>query len=119
MTDDRIDGAVKTGVGRVQDAAGGLVGDDKMQAKGKVNEVAGSVQDTVGKVKDQAQDAIDQTRAKAGDVMADAKDRMQDSYDQVSAYTQDQPLRALAAALGVGVVLGLLMRGPKVVYVRK
>ena len=41
MTDDRIEGAVREGVGHVQDAVGGLVGDEGMQIKGGLNSRCG------------------------------------------------------------------------------
>lgn len=100
MTDDRVEGTLKQGVGRVQDAVGGLTGNTGTQAKGKANEVAGSVQDTVGQVKDRAQDVVGQ-----------AKDRAQDVYGEVESYAKEQPLQALAITLGVGVVIGFLLRG--------
>ncbi len=109
MSDDRIEGAAKQGVGRVQDAIGGLVGSDKTQAKGKMNEAAGSLQNTYGQVKDQAADVLDQ-----------AKDQAQDSYEQIESFIRDQPFAAAAVAVGVGLILGMMLRGGrKTVYVRK
>lgn len=106
MSSDQIEGDVKKGVGRIQDAAGGLVGSDKTQAQGKMNEVAGSVQDTVGKVKGLAQDTMGQ-----------AKDKAQDTFERVANYSKGQPLQALGIALGVGVVLGFMLHGGRrVVY---
>lgn len=84
MTDDRIEGAVRKGVGRVQDAVGGLTGDGSTQARGKANEAAGSAQNAFGKVVGQAEDLA-----------------------------RDQPLVAVGAAFAVGVVVGLLLRGGK------
>jgi uncharacterized protein YjbJ (UPF0337 family) len=100
MSDDRVVGSVKEGIGRVQDAAGGLLGDDETQAKGKVNEVVGSVQQTYGQVKDQAQDALRQ-----------AGDTVQTAYGSLGNYVRDQPLPALAIGVGVGFLLGLLIKG--------
>ena len=98
MTDDRIEGGLKKGFGRVQDAVGGLTGDSETQAKGKLNQAAGSVQDVVGQ----------------------ARDTAEDFYSDLEGYAREQPLAALAVTLGVGVVLGLIMRGGrKTVYVRK
>ena len=109
MSDDRIEGTAKQGVGRVQDAVGGLLGSDKTQAKGKLNEAAGALQDTYGQVKDQAADVLDQ-----------AKDQAQDTYDQVESFIREQPFAAAAVAVGVGLVLGMMLRGGrKTVYVRK
>ena len=109
MTEDQIGGKVREGVGRLQDAAGSLTGDGRSEARGKVNEVAGSAQAAYGQLRDQASDALDQARDQASDV-----------YDEVQNFVREQPLTALAIGAGVGIVLGLLMRGGrKVVYVRK
>lgn len=97
MTDDRAEGGLKGGVGRVQDAVGGLMGDAGMQARGKLNQAAGAVQGAVGQARGQAEDV----------------------YAQVESYTRERPLAALAAAVGAGVVIGLLLRGNKTVYVNR
>jgi uncharacterized protein YjbJ (UPF0337 family) len=89
MTDDRIMGAVKNGLGRVEDAAGGLTGDLRTQARGKIDQAAGAVQEKFGKAREQAQDI----------------------YGEVEDFAKAQPFTALAVTLGVGVVLGLLLRG--------
>jgi uncharacterized protein YjbJ (UPF0337 family) len=89
MTEDRIVGAVKNGLGRVEDGVGGLTGDLRTQARGKFDQAAGAVQEKFGKARDQAQDI----------------------YGEVEDFTKAQPLTALAVTLGVGVVLGLLLRG--------
>lgn len=109
MSDDRIEGAAKKGMGKVQDAVGGFLGDDKTQAKGKLNQAAGSLQDTYGQVKDQASDVMDQ-----------ARDQAQDTYEQVESFIRDQPFAAAGVAVGLGLILGMMLRGGrKTVYVRK
>ena len=98
MTDDRIEGAVRKGVGHVQDGFGGLTGDAGTQARGKLNQAAGSVQDMVGQVREGAADVL----------------------GEVESYAKAQPLVAIAATLGLGVVIGLILGGGrKTVYVRK
>ncbi len=109
MSEDRLEGAAKQGLGRLQDAAGGFVGSDKTQAKGKLNEAAGSVQNAYGQVKDQA-----------SDVLGQAKDQAQDTYDQMESFIREQPFAAAAVGVGIGLVLGMMLRGGrKTVYVRK
>ena len=109
MSEDRIEGAAKQGVGKVQDAVGGLTGSDNTQAKGKLNEAAGTVQNAYGQIKDQASDVIDQ-----------ARDQAQDVYEQIEDFVREQPFAAAAIGVGVGLLLGMLLRGGrKTVYVRK
>lgn len=89
MTDDRVEGALKKGAGKVEDAWGGLTGDGQTQARGKLDQASGSVQDAVGQ----------------------ARERAQDVFENVESYAKDQPAMALGVALAVGVVLGFVLRG--------
>ena len=52
MDNDRIEGSAKTIMGRVKSFFGGLFGDSKMKADGKMDQVEGRVQNTVGGIKD-------------------------------------------------------------------
>ena len=52
MDNDRIEGSAKTMMGRVKSFLGGLFGDRKMKADGKMDQVEGRVQNTVGGIKD-------------------------------------------------------------------
>ena len=79
MDSNKVEGAAKEFVGRLQDGAGGLLGDTATQARGKVNQATG-----------QAQQAY-------GDVLETVRD-----------LAADQPLVAVAAAAGVGFVLGAI-----------
>jgi uncharacterized protein YjbJ (UPF0337 family) len=81
MDENKVEGAFRQATGRVQDAVGGLAGDATTQARGKVNEIAGSAQRNMGEVIDTVRNA-----------------------------TVEQPLIALAVAGGVGYLLGLIMR---------
>ena len=59
MADERLydkgvensaEGKVKDLKGRIKDAAGGLTGDESLQAEGKVDRAKGKIQDKVGKI---------------------------------------------------------------------
>jgi ElaB/YqjD/DUF883 family membrane-anchored ribosome-binding protein len=102
MSEDRMEGAARVGLGRVQDAVGGLVGNGATQAKGKLNEAVGTAQNVYGKVTDRAHDAFDQ-----------AGDRVKDACGDVESYVQDQPLQALAIGVGIGLAIGLLLSGSR------
>jgi uncharacterized protein YjbJ (UPF0337 family) len=91
MTDDRIEGALRKGVGRVQDAVGGLTGDKDTQIRGKLNEAAGAVQNAYGRTAEAV------TR------------RAQGALGEVEAFAKEQPLAAVAASLGLGFMMGLLV----------
>lgn len=125
MSEDRIEGTMKQGVGHVQDAVGGLTGDDRTQFKGKANEASGSVQDAVGKVKGQAQEALGQAQEAYGQVRGQAKEaygqvraQAEDGFESFESFIKERPLAGLGVGVGIGFVLGLLLTGgKKTVYV--
>ena len=77
---NRIQGAAEDVVGKVQDGMGGLLGDSATQVKGKAKQIAGQAQGVYG-----------------------------ETLDSVRDMTADQPLIAVAAAVGVGFILGALL----------
>ncbi len=77
---NRIEGAAEDTVGKLQDGMGGLLGDTATQAKGKAKQFAGQAQGYYG-----------------------------ETLDTVRDITSDQPLVAVAAAVGVGFILGALL----------
>ncbi len=52
MTDQRIQGKAEELGGRLQNGLGGLTGDDRLQAEGKLNEIKGKARDAYGRVID-------------------------------------------------------------------
>ena len=109
MSEDRIEGAAREGLGRLQDAFGGLVGDGATQARGKLNEAFGSAQHAYGRAKDGALDVFDE-----------AGDQLQRALGDVEDYVREDPLKALAIGVGIGLTLGLLLwGGRKAVYLRR
>ncbi len=52
MDKDRVAGAAKTMGGKVKEAAGKVLGDEKLKAEGKGDQIAGKVQNTIGGIKD-------------------------------------------------------------------
>lgn len=57
MNKDQVKGAAKDVAGKVQQEAGKLVGNERMQAKGLAKQVSGKVQKGVGDVKEVLKDA--------------------------------------------------------------
>jgi uncharacterized protein YjbJ (UPF0337 family) len=58
MNKDQVKGRVETAKGDVKEAAGKLVGDHKLQAKGLAEQAAGKTQSTAGDVKAKVGDAV-------------------------------------------------------------
>lgn len=59
MDRDRIEGAVKEGVGKVKEEWGDLTDDASTEAEGKVDQAEGNLQQGWGEAKDTARDAVD------------------------------------------------------------
>ena len=57
MDKEHIKGAADKARGAVKDAAGGLTGDAKLQAEGRLDKAKGAARSTVGDVKDAVKDA--------------------------------------------------------------
>jgi uncharacterized protein YjbJ (UPF0337 family) len=80
MDENRIEGGIRNVGGKLQDAAGGLTGDAATQARGKVNQAAGQAQQAYGQALDEARD-----------------------------FVLEQPITAVAVAVGFGIVIGLAL----------
>jgi ElaB/YqjD/DUF883 family membrane-anchored ribosome-binding protein len=59
-----------------------------------------------GEVKETANAAVDQARS----TVQTAWDEAKNNIDVLQTYTREHPIRAVLLALGMGVVLGVLMR---------
>jgi uncharacterized protein YjbJ (UPF0337 family) len=59
MNKDHVKGAASKAKGAVKDAVGGLTGDGKLQAEGKLDKAKGAVQNAVGNAKDAVKRAVD------------------------------------------------------------
>jgi uncharacterized protein YjbJ (UPF0337 family) len=53
---DRVEGAAKKKVGEVKEAAGKVLGDEKMKREGQADKASGTVQNAVGGAKDALRD---------------------------------------------------------------
>ena len=58
MNSDQIKGRVEQAKGSIKEATGKVVGNEKLQAQGKVDKVAGKTQATYGDVKADVKDAV-------------------------------------------------------------
>ncbi len=81
MDENEVEGTFRDLGGKVQDAVGGLTGDEKTQAEGKYNQMAGKAQKTFGAAADEIRENV-----------------------------SNQPLTALAIVGGVFFALGFLAK---------
>jgi ElaB/YqjD/DUF883 family membrane-anchored ribosome-binding protein len=105
MSDQQIEGLAREGVGRVEDSAGGLVGDAKLQARGKFDQAAGMVQRTLGDAQGQAER-----------LLGEAQVRGQEACDEVDAFVRRSPWVSVAVAAGIGLLAGLALKPRRKVY---
>ena len=91
MDQNRIEGAATNMSGKLKDAAGGLMGDSKTQAEGKMDQASGQLQNAYGQAKDSARDVADTLGS------------------QIDSFLKDKPAMALLSAVGVGYLLARLM----------
>lgn len=61
MDKDRVKGMAQQGKGAVKEAAGKIMGDEKLKAEGKMDKAEGKIRNAVGGMKDAVRDA-DQRR---------------------------------------------------------
>ncbi len=80
MNEHQVNGGIEQGKGRLKDAAGALIGDLKTQASGKAQQFRGQAETLYG-----------------------------DGIDRFSKLAVERPAVAIAGALGIGFVLGLLL----------
>jgi uncharacterized protein YjbJ (UPF0337 family) len=77
---NRPEGTLRNIGGKVEDAVGGLTGDSSTRLRGKANEAAGAAQDMYGQAADGVRD-----------------------------FATEQPMMALLAAAGLGLMLGIVI----------
>jgi uncharacterized protein YjbJ (UPF0337 family) len=58
MDKNRIEGGAKEVKGTIKEAVGKLVGNEQLEAEGKMDKVEGKTQSTIGKGKDAIKDAL-------------------------------------------------------------
>ncbi len=79
-------------------------------AKNAAHETVREVKNTAHEAKDDLHDAANQAGRKVRDMLDSAEDEVSYVSDRVTSEFQTNPLRSGMIALGVGVVLGALLR---------
>jgi uncharacterized protein YjbJ (UPF0337 family) len=61
VDENEVEGTVRKARGKLQDAVGGLTGDESLQAKGKLNQAAGNAQQTFGAAAEELRETVKQS----------------------------------------------------------
>ncbi len=118
MDENRFEGTARNIGGKVEGAVGNLTGDNKMQAEGAVDKVAGSAQKTYGQAADTVRNAADSIGA--GDFGSQVLDQIEEAGDMLAEQVDQRPITAILIAAGVGFLIALATKpSPKVVYRRR
>ncbi len=118
MDENKFEGTARNLGGKVEGAFGNLTGDQKMQAEGAVDKVAGSAQKTYGKAADAVRGAASQVGA--GDFGSQMLDQIEEAGDMLAEQVDQRPITAILVAAGVGFLIALATKpAPKVVYRRR
>lgn len=97
MDSDRITGKAKETIGKVEAAAGDVMGDPETEARGNVRQAAGAAQDLYGQAKDTF-----------GDSFSDLSDSTEKALHSLEREVKARPLIALLIAALIGYVLAQL-----------
>jgi uncharacterized protein YjbJ (UPF0337 family) len=94
MDPNRAAGAIRNGMGKVEQGVGKATGDAKMQAEGLADSIAGKAQNLYGQTKDAASDAAEAIADQAVTLEGFIRDQV-----------RERPYLALGAAFAVGALL--------------
>ena len=118
MDENRFEGTARNIGGKIESAAGDLTGDQKLQAEGAADKLAGSAQRTFGKAADTVRDTVDdakdavsgvrnQVRGQAGDMGSHVLDQIEEAGDYLAEQIDARPITSLLIAAGVGFLIAL------------
>ena len=109
MDKDRIAGSAKDFAGKVESTVGGIAGDAKTEAAGRIREGASTAQNLYGQAKDAARQATDAATSYAKDAYENSGDVLHDSSEAIATKVRENPLSSLLIAGAIGFALALLM----------
>ena len=90
MNDDKVKGVVQKIGGRVEEAAGALVGDENLKLAGKEDQIKGEAREAWGNVKDAGEALVDRARVAKAD--AELKSARAQAFDREHAVEVTNPI---------------------------
>jgi ElaB/YqjD/DUF883 family membrane-anchored ribosome-binding protein len=104
----------------VSDQSPGASGKAAGRLRPKLDAAATTAHDAYDSLKEVAATALGEAKARVSEASSQVSERVERRYGDLQAWVQLRPTQALGIAAGVGVVLGLLLRGnsTKTIYLR-
>src|SRR5258708_39351078 len=84
MNRESIEGKVKNGLGKAEQASGEVLGDPGMRVRRESRQIEGAAEDAVAK----AREALEQTVKKAREVVSEAAEQAADTYQNLRKQAQ-------------------------------
>lgn len=111
INSDTMEGSMDEFGGKVQGKVGDMLGDNKMQAQGKVDEVKGKVQDAYGNAKDTVKDWADNAPEYVQKARETGRRYAEQGSEKAKELVQEQPVAVLAGGIALGFLMGWLVSG--------
>ena len=108
MNEDEIEGTATKPGGSVQEAAGKPTGDERLEARGYLDQALGAVQDGYGKVREKVRDLIEDAPASAREAIDTGRDYARRGSVAVARTAGDNTALVLLAAGAIGAAIGWL-----------
>ncbi len=109
MNKDQIEGAAKKTAGAAQENIGEFATNDRLEAKGRINQAVGTVQDGYGKVREKVRDLIEDAPTAARGAVDTGRDYYRRGTAAVTRTMGDNTGLVLLAAGAAGAALGWLV----------
>jgi ElaB/YqjD/DUF883 family membrane-anchored ribosome-binding protein len=94
----------------LKSAAGAKAEELRAAAGAKADELRHRAEEVYGQARQRAEEYYGEARNRAEQAYGEAREKARTFQEDGEAYVREQPLRAVAVALGAGFVLGLLFR---------
>ena len=109
MNEDRVVGTATNVGGKAQEGLGRASGDVRTQAKGVINQAAGTAQDLYGQAKESVSDAYGQAKD-ISDAAEVVRQRATDVEDYIRYTIEKRPYTTAVVALCLGWLIGRMGR---------
>ena len=109
MDEDSVGGTARNFGGKVEQAAGDLTGDSKLQAEGMTDQFAGKVQAGLGRARDGIRSTVDSLSDQARTAASGLQDQAGTAGETLTAMVKEQPMAAILTASAVGYLVAFLI----------